>query len=111
VSGPTSLTPPLGVKAYHIRTANEMREAVLREYEKVDVVIKAAAVSDYRPKQFIPYKVKKTEDVQTVELVRNPDILAELGQGRGNASWSALPPKPRTYRAMLRKRSGPSTWI
>jgi phosphopantothenoylcysteine decarboxylase/phosphopantothenate--cysteine ligase len=83
VSGPTSLTPPLGVKTYRIRTANEMREAVLREYEKVDVVIKAAAVSDYRPKQFIPYKVKKTEDVQTVELVRNPDILAELGRMKG----------------------------
>jgi phosphopantothenoylcysteine decarboxylase / phosphopantothenate---cysteine ligase len=83
VSGPTSLTPPSGVKAYHIRTANEMREAVLYEYEKVDVVIKAAAVSDYRPRQFIPYKVKKTEDVQTVELVRNPDILAELGQRKG----------------------------
>jgi phosphopantothenoylcysteine decarboxylase / phosphopantothenate---cysteine ligase len=83
VSGPTGLTPPVGVKAYHIRTANEMREAVLHEYEKVDVVIKAAAVSDYRPKQVIPYKVKKTEDVHTVELVRNPDILAELGQMKG----------------------------
>jgi phosphopantothenoylcysteine decarboxylase/phosphopantothenate--cysteine ligase len=60
-----------------------MREAVLREYARADVVIKAAAVSDYRPKQFIPYKVKKTEEMQTVELVRNPDILAELGQRKG----------------------------
>jgi phosphopantothenoylcysteine decarboxylase / phosphopantothenate---cysteine ligase len=83
VSGPTELTPPLGVKCYSVRTAAEMREAVVGEYQKVDVVIKAAAVSDYRPKQFIPYKVKKTEDVQTVELVRNPDILAELGQRKG----------------------------
>jgi phosphopantothenoylcysteine decarboxylase / phosphopantothenate---cysteine ligase len=83
VSGPTNLTPPLGVKLYHVRTAAEMHDAVLREYEKVDVVIKAAAVSDYRPKQFIPYKVKKTEGVQLVELVRNPDILAELGQRKG----------------------------
>jgi phosphopantothenoylcysteine decarboxylase/phosphopantothenate--cysteine ligase len=83
VSGPTNLTPPLGVKLYHVRTATEMHDAVLHEYEKVDVVIKAAAVSDYRPKQFIPYKVKKTEGVQSVELVRNPDILAELGQRKG----------------------------
>ncbi len=83
VSGPTHLTPPPGVKSHRVRTACEMHEAVMREYEKADVVIKAAAVSDYRPRQFIPYKVKKTEDVQTVELVRNPDILAELGQRKG----------------------------
>jgi phosphopantothenoylcysteine decarboxylase / phosphopantothenate---cysteine ligase len=83
ISGPTNLTPPPGVKSHSVRTACEMHEAVVREYEKADVVIKAAAVSDYRPKQFIPYKVKKTEDAQTVELVRNPDILAELGQRKG----------------------------
>jgi phosphopantothenoylcysteine decarboxylase/phosphopantothenate--cysteine ligase len=83
VSGPTNLAVPQGVKLHNVRTACEMREAVLRAYEKADVVIKAAAVSDYRPKQSIAYKVKKTEDVQTVELVRNPDILAELGQSKG----------------------------
>ena len=83
VSGPTDLPPPQGVRTHSVRTACEMHAVVVREYEKVDVVIKAAAVSDYRPKQFIPYKVKKTEDVQTVELVRNPDILAELGQRKG----------------------------
>jgi phosphopantothenoylcysteine decarboxylase/phosphopantothenate--cysteine ligase len=83
VSGPTDLPAPQGVQSHSVRTACEMHEVVVREYEKVDVVIKAAAVSDYRPKQFIPYKVKKTEDVQTVELVRNPDILAELAQRKG----------------------------
>jgi phosphopantothenoylcysteine decarboxylase / phosphopantothenate---cysteine ligase len=83
VSGPTSLTVPPGVKLHHVQTACDMREAVLREYEKADVIIKAAAVSDYRPKQFIPYKVKKTADAQTIELVRNPDILAEIGQYKG----------------------------
>ena len=83
VSGPTSLTVPAGVRHHGVRTAIEMREAVLHEYEKVDVVIKAAAVSDYRPQHAYPYKVKKTEEVQTVELVRNPDILAELGQRKG----------------------------
>jgi phosphopantothenoylcysteine decarboxylase/phosphopantothenate--cysteine ligase len=83
VSGPTSLAAPPGVQLHPVRTACEMREAVLHEYERADVIIKAAAVSDYRPKQFIPYKVKKTADVQTVQLVRNPDILAELGRCKG----------------------------
>jgi phosphopantothenoylcysteine decarboxylase/phosphopantothenate--cysteine ligase len=83
VSGPTNLTPPMGIQAYHVQTAREMHAAVMCAFEKSDVVVKAAAVSDYRPKHFIPYKVKKTEDVQTVELVRNPDILAELGQRKG----------------------------
>jgi len=83
ISGPTNLTPPLGVRLHHVRTAREMRQAVLSAYDVADAVIKAAAVSDYRPKQFIPYKVKKTEDVQTIEFVRNPDILAELGRHKG----------------------------
>jgi phosphopantothenoylcysteine decarboxylase / phosphopantothenate---cysteine ligase len=84
VSGPTSLAAPQGVQLHHVRTACDMREAVLRQYDRADVIIKAAAVSDYRPKQFIPYKVKKTAEAQLVELVRNPDILAELGQYKGN---------------------------
>jgi phosphopantothenoylcysteine decarboxylase/phosphopantothenate--cysteine ligase len=83
VSGPTSLSAPQGVQVYHVRTACDMREAVLHEYDKADVIIKAAAVSDYRPKQFIPYKVKKTAEVETIELIRNADILAELGQRKG----------------------------
>jgi phosphopantothenoylcysteine decarboxylase/phosphopantothenate--cysteine ligase len=84
ISGPTNLTPPTGVRSVSVRTACDMYAAVLQAFDQADIVIKAAAVSDYRPKQFFPYKVKKTEDVQTVELVRNPDILADLGQRKGN---------------------------
>jgi phosphopantothenoylcysteine decarboxylase/phosphopantothenate--cysteine ligase len=83
VSGPTPLTPPAGVEVHSIQTACQMHAAVMHAFDRADVVIKAAAVSDYRPRQFIPYKVKKTEDVQTLDLVRNPDILAELGQRKG----------------------------
>jgi phosphopantothenoylcysteine decarboxylase/phosphopantothenate--cysteine ligase len=83
VSGPTNLMPPQGIQFCQIRTALEMHEAVFRAYEKVDIVIKAAAVSDYRPKHAVPYKIKKTDEAQVVELVRNPDILAELGQCKG----------------------------
>jgi phosphopantothenoylcysteine decarboxylase/phosphopantothenate--cysteine ligase len=83
VSGPTALTPPPGVETHRVRTAADMRAAVLSVYDAVDVVIKAAAVSDYRPKHALPYKVKKTEEIQLLELVRTPDILAELGQRKG----------------------------
>ena len=83
VAGPTNLTPPAGVQSHAVQTACQMHAAVMRVFDKADVIIKAAAVSDYRPRQFLPYKVKKTEDVQTLELVRNPDILAELGQRKG----------------------------
>jgi phosphopantothenoylcysteine decarboxylase/phosphopantothenate--cysteine ligase len=83
VAGPTNLTPPAGVQSHAVQTACQMHAAVMRMFDTADVIIKAAAVSDYRPRQFLPYKVKKTEDVQTLELVRNPDILAELGQRKG----------------------------
>jgi phosphopantothenoylcysteine decarboxylase / phosphopantothenate---cysteine ligase len=83
VAGPTNLTPPAGVQFHAVQTACQMHAAVMRMFDTADVIIKAAAVSDYRPRQFLPYKVKKTEDVQTLELVRNPDILAELGQRKG----------------------------
>jgi phosphopantothenoylcysteine decarboxylase/phosphopantothenate--cysteine ligase len=83
VAGPTNLTPPAGVQFHAVQTACQMHAAVMRMFDMADVIIKAAAVSDYRPRQFLPYKVKKTEDVQTLELVRNPDILAELGQRKG----------------------------
>ena len=57
-----------------------MREAVLRAFDAADAVIKAAAVADYRPKERAGQKIKKQEGSLTLELVRNPDILRELGE-------------------------------
>ncbi len=85
VSGPTDLRPPVDVKYRQVKTAEEMKRAVLDQSQQYDVIIKAAAVSDYRPRETAKQKIKKKEEIQSIELVRNPDILAALGNVRGNA--------------------------
>lgn len=80
VSGPSSLPDPPGVRVIRIETACEMREAVLAEYPSVQAVIKSAAVADYRPAEMADQKIKKSDEDLTLKLVRNPDILWELGQ-------------------------------
>ncbi len=87
VSGPTDLKPPLDVNFCGVKTAEEMKRAVLDASEQYDVIIKAAAVSDYRPREKALQKIKKQKETQSIELVRNPDILAELGDKRGNSRW------------------------
>jgi len=79
VSAPTSLALPAGVIVKQVETAAEMRQAVLNEFEGCDIVIKAAAVADYRPSVSSGQKIKKTESTMTLVLEKNPDILAELG--------------------------------
>ena len=80
VSGPSSLPDPQGVRTIRIETACEMRDAVLAEYPFVQAVIKSAAVADYRPAEAAEQKIKKSDDALVLKLVRNPDILLELGQ-------------------------------
>jgi phosphopantothenoylcysteine decarboxylase / phosphopantothenate---cysteine ligase len=82
ISGPVALTPPAGVEFQQVRTAEEMRKAVLDRSSRTDVIIKAAAVSDYRPVETAPQKIKKNEGDLTLKLVKNPDILAELGASK-----------------------------
>ena len=80
VSGPASIPVPAGVRVVKVRSAREMEQAVLAEYDSVDAVIKSAAVADYRPKEIASQKIKKSDGELTLTLVRNPDILYELGQ-------------------------------
>lgn len=80
VSGPTELSPPQRVHVIKVTSALEMREAVLRNSEGCHVIIKAAAVSDFRPKHRFDYKVKKETGPLVLELEENPDILKELGE-------------------------------
>jgi phosphopantothenoylcysteine decarboxylase/phosphopantothenate--cysteine ligase len=77
VSGITSLTPPANVKVISVESALQMYQAVLDLLPQQDIVIKAAAVADYRPVSSADKKIKKSGEHMTIELVRNPDILAE----------------------------------
>jgi phosphopantothenoylcysteine decarboxylase / phosphopantothenate---cysteine ligase len=77
VAGPTALTPPPGAVFVPVQTAEEMREAVLQHLPSATVVIKAAAVADYRATRTAPAKIKGKREF-TLELTPNPDILAEV---------------------------------
>lgn len=83
ISGPTALPPPPGISFKAVETAIEMREAVLEAFGAADVVVMAAAVSDYRPAIVSREKIKKGAVPVTLDLVPNPDILEELGRIKG----------------------------
>ncbi len=85
VSGPVALETPPGVERVSVDSAEQMRAAVLARVADCDIFIAAAAVADYRPRRAAGEKIKKHADVLTLELVRNPDILAEV---------AALPRRP-----------------
>jgi len=82
VSGPTSLLAPVGVKCIQINSAIQMYDAVMSYSSNSDVVIKAAAVADYRPEVQAEHKVKKDYISLNMRLAQNPDILFELGQNK-----------------------------
>jgi phosphopantothenoylcysteine decarboxylase / phosphopantothenate---cysteine ligase len=84
ISGPTALTPPAGAVFVPVQTAEEMREAVLQHLEKATIVVKAAAVADYRARHAANAKIKGKHDL-TLELAPNPDILAEVAARRTGA--------------------------
>ncbi|MDN9010401.1 bifunctional phosphopantothenoylcysteine decarboxylase/phosphopantothenate--cysteine ligase CoaBC [Brevibacillus laterosporus] len=81
ISGPTALSIPAGVTFVPVESVQEMLDAVLEVYPQADVVIKSAAVSDYRPEQVNAHKVKKTQSEDfSLSLVKAPDILRTLGE-------------------------------
>jgi phosphopantothenoylcysteine decarboxylase/phosphopantothenate--cysteine ligase len=83
VTGPTCLDEPYGVVVAQVGSAGEMREAVLAKAAGSTIIIKSAAVADYRPAVRAGVKIKKTDTPLNLELVKNPDILAELGRVKG----------------------------
>lgn len=83
VSGPVQLQAPTGAAVVQVRSAKDMYEAVMARFQSHDVVIMAAAVADYRPRERASEKIKKGGDLD-LSLVRNPDILAEIGSTRAD---------------------------
>lgn len=81
VSGPVSIAVPRGVDVVNVRSALDMHAAIINRQEQVDAIVMTAAVADYRPEAQATQKIKKTDKL-TLELVKNPDILAELGATR-----------------------------
>jgi phosphopantothenoylcysteine decarboxylase/phosphopantothenate--cysteine ligase len=95
VSGPTWLPEPAGVSTHSVETALQMRDAVLELAVDADVVIKAAAVADFRPTVYHRQKIRKEHlELGSVELERNPDILAELGADRRRRQSEGAIPGP-----------------
>jgi phosphopantothenoylcysteine decarboxylase / phosphopantothenate---cysteine ligase len=82
VAANATLPTPAGVTRHDVTTALELRAAVLDLVDGADVVVKAAAVADFRPAAVADHKLKKADGVPTIELARNPDVLAELGARR-----------------------------
>ncbi len=84
VTGPTSLAPPFNVRTITVISAAEMAAAVLNQIEHSDIVVKSAAVSDYRPARAEAHKIKKSHSDQTLTLERTLDILKTLGERKTN---------------------------
>ncbi len=84
VSGPVGLADPADVETHRVATAREMHACVMAHLEQADIVIKTAAVSDYRPLSPAAHKIKKSTERLTLELEKTPDILQEIGSRKGS---------------------------
>ncbi|MFN3527498.1 MAG: bifunctional phosphopantothenoylcysteine decarboxylase/phosphopantothenate--cysteine ligase CoaBC [Candidatus Altarchaeaceae archaeon] len=86
ISAPTCLKIPKheNLKFISVVSAIDMKKAIDENFDNADIIISAAAISDYRPEKKFDFKIKKTEDEINLKLIRNPDILEELGKRKGN---------------------------
>ncbi|MDD2364708.1 MAG: bifunctional phosphopantothenoylcysteine decarboxylase/phosphopantothenate--cysteine ligase CoaBC [Desulfuromonadaceae bacterium] len=90
ISGPTSLPAPAGLQLIKVSSAVEMLNEVMVRVADCDAVIKAAAVADYRPVVRESSKIKKSGDSSSIRLVKNPDILAELGRMKSSSNLQTI---------------------
>ncbi len=86
ISGPSSLPSPAGITVKKVKTAQEMYDETFLHYEQASIIIKAAAVSDYRPEECQAEKIKKGADKEEISLVANQDILKALGAHKASKS-------------------------
>lgn len=91
VCGKTDVAPPAGVQAIVVESAEQMKEAVMSRVSEMDIVIKSAAVADYRPVHQEEHKIKKKSETLTLSLVRNPDILQTIGEWRETQVGKRMP--------------------
>ena len=84
VTGPVNLPDPPGMEVVRVITAHEMAQAVLDRVADAEIIVKTAAVSDYRPREIATHKIKKGDAEETLILEQNPDILREIGARKGN---------------------------
>ncbi|WP_291651934.1 bifunctional phosphopantothenoylcysteine decarboxylase/phosphopantothenate--cysteine ligase CoaBC [Clostridium sp.] len=84
VSGPTNINPPDGINIINVTTNEEMKNAILDNFEKSDIVIKSAAVADYKAKNYSSEKIKKGDGDLVLTFVRDNDILKILGEKKSN---------------------------
>ena len=80
IAGPTSLENPLGINIIKVKTNEDMHKAVLENFSNSDIVIKSAAVGDYKVKTYSNEKIKKKSDTLNIELIKDNDILKDLGE-------------------------------
>lgn len=80
ISGPTNIKPPIGVNLINVNTNEEMYKAVIDRFNEQHIIIKSAAVADYKPKTYSDKKIKKKEDTLSIEFEKDNDILQTLGQ-------------------------------
>lgn len=84
ISGPTNLKKPVGIEVINIETNEEMHESVMKHFDDSDIVVKSAAVADYKIKCYSNEKIKKNDGALNLEFIRDNDILKELGSLKKN---------------------------
>ncbi len=104
VSGPTALEAPAGVRLAAVRSTEDMKNAVLGFYPEMDIVIKAAAVADYRPAEYAGDKLKKSGQATTLSLIPTDDILAQLGASKVNQVLVGFTAETRDLLANAREK-------
>lgn len=84
ISGPTNLKAPFGIEVINVSTNEEMYNALLNRFEEADIVVKSAAVADYKPSEYSEKKIKKSSQGLELNLIRDRDILKTIGEQKKN---------------------------
>ncbi len=104
ILGPTHLESPPGVRTVHVQSAQEMYEAAMEHAVSADLVIASAAVSDWRPEHAETQKRKKNDEDLTVRMVRNPDVLAAIGESKGSSFLVGFAAETEDHEANAREK-------